>query len=300
MKDRVRLVGVPTDYGANRRGVDMGPSAIRYAGIADTIETVGYECEDGGDITVARTPHPLNEPAKKDRLKHFDEIRDVCLTLADRVENTVNEGIRPIILGGDHSIAIGSLLGTAKDTEIGLLWIDAHGDFNTPETTPSGNVHGMPLAAVLNQGSFAEIPWTSVPGLKPENVAMVGMRNIDAEERAAISDSPITAYTVSDIDRKGIRTIIEKAASTVTAGTDGVHLSLDLDVVDPDVAPGVGTPERGGLTYREAHAALETLADMTIPRSIDLVEVNPILDKHNQTAELACELVASALGERIL
>jgi len=298
----VRILGVPTDYGANRRGVDMGPSAIRYAGLEGAVRRVADECQDDGDLEVVRAESTDPDRAPMDgRAKFISEVEDVAGRLADRVAGTCADGALPLVLGGDHSIAIGSMAGAARDAEIGVLWFDAHGDFNTPTTTPSGNVHGMPLAAALGRDEFAELPWAQAPGLDPERVAIVGVRNLDPPERAAINDSPVTAFSMSDIDEHGIVDVVEDAIAAASDGADGLHVSLDLDWLDPKEAPGVGTPERGGATYREAHAALEEVAAADTPtRSLEVVEVNPILDQHNETAELACELVASALGERIL
>lgn len=295
----VCTIGVPTDYGANRRGVDMGPSAIRYAGLAETIERTGNTCNDFGDLEAVGAPHAFGERSDR-RLQCFEEIRDVCTTLSDRVESAHEKDALPLVLGGDHSIAIGTLTGTSRAANVGVLWLDAHGDFNTPETTPSGNVHGMALAAALGLGEFADHGWPIAPGIEAKNVALVGLRSLDAEEQAMIQESDVAAYTMSEIDARGITTVVDEALSTVTAETDGLHLSLDMDFLDPNEAPGVGTPVRGGVTYREAHAALELVARRVTPRSIDVVEINPILDRHNETAELACELIASTLGERTL
>jgi len=302
MDREVRIVGAPTDYGANRRGVDMGPSAIRYAGIADAVERVTGTCEDEGDLAVIRAEHsdPDREPMDE-RAKFLREIEDVSTRLADRVATACADGAVPLVLGGDHSVAIGTLAGAARDAEIGAVWFDAHGDFNTPSTTPSGNVHGMPLAAALGRDEFADTPWARASGLDPERVAIVGLRSVDDAEREAIRDSGVTAFTMSDVDARGIVPVVEEALAAASDGAEGLHVSLDMDWLDPNEAPGVGTPVRGGVTYREAHAALEVVAAEETPtRSMEVVEVNPILDSHNETAELACELVASGLGERIL
>jgi len=305
MTRSVRIIGAPTDYGANRRGVDMGPSAIRYAGLAEAIERAGAEAVDGGDIGVVRAERgdPNAEPGRE-RAKYLKEIRECATQLSDRVAEACADGTVPLVLGGDHSIAIGSVAGTSRDANVGLLWFDAHGDFNTPETTPSGNVHGMPLAAVLGRGSFAEMDWTTAPGLDASNVAMIGLRDLDDAEREAIRDSDVTAYTMTDIDTRGIAPVVDEALNVATDGADELHVSFDLDWLDPTEAPGVGTPVPGGVSYREAHTVLELLAERDesaeLLRSMEFVEVNPILDEHNKTAELACELVASALGERVL
>jgi arginase len=232
--------------------------------------------------------------------KFLRETKDVCTSLADRVEETLEAGATPLVLGGDHSIAIGSVTGSARGATIGAIWFDAHGDFNTPTTSPSGNVHGMPLAALLGIGEFEGVEWASAEGLREENVAIVGLRSLDAAERRAIRESDVTAFTMSDIDEDGIASVVDEALDVATSGTDGIHVSLDLDWLDPREAPGVGTPVRGGVTYREAHSALERVAETGALRSIELVEVNPILDEHNETATLATELATSGLGKRIL
>jgi arginase len=289
------------DYGADRRGVDMGSSAIRYAGLSDELEAAGVETVDAGDLLVPRAEErdPGDESAK-----FLPEIEDVCTRLADEVADAIDGGNTPLVLGGDHAVAIGSLVGCSRDADVGAVWFDAHGDFNTPETSPSGNVHGMPLAAALGEGRFETEEWANASGLREENVAYVGLRTLDDTERDAIRASDMTAYTMSDIDERGIIPVVEDALDVATAGVDGIHVSLDLDWLDPDEAPGVGTPVRGGATYREAHAALETVAERDraedVLRSMDVVEVNPILDESNRTAEIAAELAASALGKRIL
>ncbi|WP_049987415.1 arginase [Halobellus rufus] len=302
MTRTVRVIGAPTDYGANRRGVDMGPSAIRYAGLAEQLERAAVEVVDDGDVRAPRAEErdPEAERFASGRAKFLRETREVATGLADRVERALGDGEVPLVLGGDHSVAIGSVTGSARNAEIGAIWFDAHGDFNTPATSPSGNVHGMPLAAVLGVGEFADVEWARAAGLDPGRVALVGLRDVDAEERAAIADSDVTTFTMSDIDERGIASVAEDALDVATDGTEGVHVSLDLDWLDPREAPGVGTPVRGGVTYREAHAALETVAERDCLRSMELVEVNPILDEGNETASLATELAASALGTKIL
>jgi arginase len=300
----VRIIGAPTDYGANRRGVDMGPSAIRYAGLADELEAAGAACRDDGDLSVPRMEEriPDAEDPPAGTARFLRETRQVCTALADRVAGTIADGVTPLALGGDHSIAIGSLGGSARDAAIGAIWFDAHGDFNTPTTSPSGNVHGMPLAAALGIGAFTDdaYEWARADGLGPDHVAIVGLRSLDADERDAIRDSGVTVFTMSDIDRRGIADVVEDALAVATDGTDGIHVSLDLDWLDPTVAPGVGTPVRGGVTYREAHLAMEAVARSGTLRSMELVEVNPVLDEANETASLAVELAASAFGKRIL
>ncbi|MEF8756950.1 MAG: arginase [Halobacteriales archaeon] len=306
MTGTVRIIGAPTDYGANRRGVDMGPSALRYAGLADEIEDSGVACLDAGDLLA-----PLAEERTEDAgaaiegdAKFLREVREVTGRLAEEVAGAHGDGVFPLVLGGDHSVAIGTLAGSARDADIGAVWFDAHGDFNTPETSPSGNVHGMPLSAALGRGAFADRDWALAPGLDEENVVWVGLRDVDDAEREAIRDSAATAYTMADIDEYGINDVVKAALETATDGVDGIHVSLDVDWLDPQFAPGVGTPVKGGVTYREAHAAMETVADHDDAhdslRSLEVVEVNPILGHHNETAELAVELAASAFGKRVL
>ncbi|MDL5360418.1 arginase [Halalkalicoccus sp. NIPERK01] len=301
MRERVRVIGAPLDYGADRRGVDMGPSAIRYAGLADELAASGRTSIDRGDLEVPRAEErdPDAETPPSGSAKFVKEVRDVCERLADEVADGLANGEFPLVLGGDHSIAIGSMQGSSRNAEVGVLWFDAHGDFNTPETSPSGNVHGMPLAAALGHGSFADTDWANA-SIDPENVALVGLRSIDEKERVAIRESPVTAYTMSDIDERGITAVTEAAIEVASGAADGIHVSLDLDWLDPKEAPGVGTPVRGGVTYREAHTALEIVANSGALRSLEVVEVNPILDSENETASLAVELAASALGKRIL
>lgn len=302
MNRAVRIIGAPTDYGANRRGVDMGPSAIRYAGLADELEAIGLDVTDAGDVLAPRAEErdPDAREPSVGTAKFLRETEDVTGQLADEVADALSREETPVALGGDHSIAIGSLSGSSRDAEIGAIWFDAHGDFNTPTTSPSGNVHGMPLAAALGIGEFEDVEWCNAPNLREGNVAVVGLRSVDDAETRAIQNSDVTAFTMSDIDDEGITEIVEDAVSVASAGTEGIHVSLDLDWLDPKEAPGVGTPVRGGVTYREAHSALEIVAQSGALRSLEMVEVNPILDEHNETANLAVELAASALGQRIL
>jgi arginase len=289
----IRVLGVPTDYGTNRRGVDMGPSAIRYAGLGGSLRALDVDVTDAGDLAAPRTENC--DPGRGDA-RYLDTVESVCTRLSRRVHGTLEDGATPLVLGGDHSVAIGSLAGTARDADVGVLWFDAHGDFNTPATTPSGNVHGMALAAALGRGEFADLAWARAPGLDASRVALVGLRDLDPGERTALQESDVHAFTMSEIDDRGVTAVVADAVAAAGGG-DGVHVSLDLDWLDPTEAPGVGTPVRGGVTYREAHAALERVATV---RSLELVEVNPILDDHNATGELAVELAASALGKRIL
>ncbi|MFB6133789.1 MAG: arginase [Halanaeroarchaeum sp.] len=302
MSRSVSVIGVPIDYGANRRGVDMGPSAIRYAGLAEQILAAGADCSIDGDVAA---PAMEERAADQDeQARHLAAVEEVTTTVTERVAETLSAGDFPLILGGDHSVAIGSLAGSAREAEIGAIWFDAHGDFNTPSTSPSGNVHGMPLAAALGLDEFEEMPWARTDTLREENVVLVGLRDLDEAERRVIRDRDVTAFTMSDIDERGLPAIVDEALDVAASGVDGIHVSLDLDWLDPNEAPGVGTPVRGGVTYREAHAAMEQVAAQDrrygILRSMELVEVNPILDERNATAEMAAELAASALGRRIL
>jgi arginase len=303
MDRTARILGVPMDLGADRRGVDMGPSAIRYAGLADQVATTGRSCTDGGDVPVPRPEEtdPGTGTPDGGRARYLEQTRTVCDDLATAVETAVTDGDLPVVLGGDHSIAVGTAAGLAATRDVGIVWFDAHGDFNTPGTTPSGNVHGMSLAALLGVGEFAGGDWGDLD-VRAENVALVGLRDLDPGERKLIRESSVSAYTMTDIDERGITEVVEAALATATDGVSGLHVSLDLDWLDPGEAPGVGTPVRGGVSYREAHAALELVhreagGDLA---ALELVEVNPILDRRNRTAELAVELAASALGKRIL
>ena len=295
---RVAIIGAALDLGAGRRGVDMGPSAIRYAGLHERLTGIGYDCFDWGDVQtfVLEATEESDETAR-----YLPEIKAACGQVAKLVGRALEQGSLPLVLGGDHSVALGTLGGLAQAKGAGgVLWIDAHGDLNTPETSPSGNVHGMPLAVAigLTNGRFASDAWT-LPAVVPERVALVGLRELDRQERAKIRELGIRAYTMSDIDRIGIERAVRESLDHV-AGPSFVHVSLDMDALDPEVAPGVGTPVRGGLSYREAHLALELVAESGIAGSFEVVEVNPILDRENQTASLAVELVASALGKTIL
>jgi arginase len=303
--DTVRIIGAPTDYGSDRRGVDMGPSTIRYAGLAETIESLGVECLDAGDLLVPRAERrdPDASSVEGDA-KHLRETEEVCRRLADEVAAAVGGESVPVVLGGDHSVGIGTLAGAGRDATIGTVWFDAHGDFNTPATTPSGNVHGMPLAAALGMGTFEDMDWARSPGLHESNVVHVGLRSVDDRERDLIRESSGTAFTMSDIDERGVAEVTREAIEIAADGVDALHVSLDLDWLDPNVAPGVGTPVRGGATYREAHTAMEIVAEyddrFDLLRSFEVVEVNPVLDSHNETADVAAELAGSALGRRVL
>jgi arginase len=295
----VSIIGAPLDLGQTRRGVDMGPSAIRYAGLDERLTSIGLAVSDRGNVTAA-VPEAL--PLVDERARFLPEILEACAELSALVEETVREGTRPLVLGGDHSIAVGTLSGlaAAAGQPGGVIWIDAHGDLNTPESSPSGNVHGMPLAAALGQAAawFTHERLT-LPALDPSRVALVGIRSLDSAERAFLREADVRVFTMSDIDRIGIERAMREALDRV-AGPGFVHVSLDLDSLDPEVAPGVGTPVRGGLTYREAHLACELVAESGIAGSFEVVESNPILDRENTTALTAVELIASALGQTIL
>src|SRR5581483_2078251 len=301
---KIRIIGVPLDMGASRRGVDMGPSAMRVAGLEARLEALGHQVVDGCNIRVelAETRTPGNPNAH-----YLKEIAETCARTAEAVLAALEAGTTPLVLGGDHSLAAGSVSGVAefyrrRDQRIGLIWIDAHADLNTPETSPSGNVHGMPLAALLGLGPE---PLSNLLGFAPklalENTVLIGVRDIDAAERENIRRAGLAeVYTMRDIDERGMRAVMEEALRAAGRGTAGYHVSLDLDWIDPEDAPGVGTPVRGGATYREAHLAMEILADHGRMLSFEIVEVNPVIDEHNRTAHLAVELISSAFGKKIL
>ncbi|HKZ30955.1 MAG TPA: arginase [Vicinamibacteria bacterium] len=302
-KPRVTLIGVPLDLGAGRRGVDMGPSALRVADVDAKIAALGYEVDDWGDLPVKiRETQGPGDP----RLKYLKEILEVCGRLRDRVGEAVAGGSMPVVLGGDHSVAMGTIAGLARHfngrrEKLGLIWFDAHADANTPETSPSGNIHGMPLAAVLGHGAESLVNLAGfLPMVEASRAALVGIRDVDPAERATVKSSGIGAFTMRDVDERGMRSVMEEAIKRATTGTAGVHVSFDLDGIDPDFAPGVGTPSPGGLSYREAHLAMEMLADTGRVVCAELVEVNPILDQRNGTAALAVELLCSLLGKKIL
>jgi arginase len=294
----VAVIGAALDLGAGRRGVDMGPSAIRYAGLETRLEALGRTVSDWGNVHTAVAEAATVAVA---RVRFLPEIIAACEQVARLVARAVEEGSLPLVLGGDHSVALGTLGGLASQRGPGgVLWIDAHGDLNRPQTSPSGNVHGMPLAAALGLAGpeFESDAWP-LPSADPERVAIVGVRALDDGERALLATLGVRVFTMSEIDRLGMETVIREALDVI-AGPGFVHVSLDLDALDPEIAPGVGTPVRGGLSYREAHLAMELVAESGLAGSLEVVEVNPILDRENATAELAVELVASALGARIL
>src|SRR5437867_5096149 len=299
----IHVLGVPMDLGSGRRGVDMGPSAIRIAGVADRLTELGHKVVDEGDVVIKNM-----EELKvgNERARYLGEIARAAAIIARKIERIMGLGHFPLVLGGDHSIAVGTVSGIAahaqrQDQRVGLLWIDAHGDINTPETSPSGNIHGMPLAALLGFGA-GELTGVAGPPPKvhPANVALVGIRSLDAGEKKRLKETGVQVHTMSDIDRHGVHRVMQKALARVTDGTDYVHVSFDLDAVDPTVAPGVGTPVKGGLDYREAHLIMEVLADAGVMTSLEMVEVNPILDQGNASAAFAVELVQSAFGKKIL
>lgn len=300
---KIRVIGVPLDLGQSRRGVDMGPSAVRVAGLEARLEALGHEVEDGGNVAVA-IPEQKKEGAAN--AKYLREITATCTKLAELVLKTVEAGRVPLCLGGDHSMAAGTVSGVAEfycrqNQRVGLIWIDAHTDINTPESSPSGNVHGMPLAALMGlwDSELANI-FEFCPKIRPENCVLVGVRDIDAVEKENVRRAGIGVFTMRDIDERGMRTVMEEALRMAGRGTAGYHISLDMDWVDPEDAPGVGTPVRGGATYREAHLAMEIIADHGRMLSFEIVEVNPVIDEHNQTADLAVELALSAFGKKIL
>ncbi len=303
MAQKIRIIGVPMDLGASRRGVDMGPSALRVAGLQARIKQLGHQVEDIGNISV-KQPEEMSYGEK--RAKYLAEIADACKDLATIVEKTLDENMLPVVLGGDHSIAAGSLSGVAshfkkKEKKIGLIWLDAHGDINTPESSPSGNVHGMPLATAMGYGATELVELQGFkPKVEPQNISLVGIRDLDSQEKKLAKKSGVHVFTMRDIDERGMREVMSDALKYAMDDTDGISVSLDMDFVDPSDAPGVGTPVRGGVTYREAHLAMEMIADTEAMVSLEVVEINPVIDEHNTTALLGVELVLSGLGKKIL
>jgi len=299
----VHIIGVPLDLGGGRRGVDMGPSAFRIAGLGERIAALGCPVVDKGDLAV---PIPEMRHAGDPRRKYIDDIATVCAALADSARESLEAGALPLVLGGDHSLAAGSVAATSavmrgRGNRLGLIWVDAHGDMNTPGSSQSGNVHGMPLAALLGPepSELSGLAGFS-PKIDPDHVVLIGVRNLDEREKERVRESRIHVFTMKDIDRAGIAAVIEQAIAIASRDTQGLHVSFDLDVCDPTIAPGVGTPVKGGLDYREAHMVMEVLADSGRLVALDLVEVNPTLDVRNSTAELGTELALSALGMKIL
>jgi arginase len=300
---KIRVIGVPLDLGQSRRGVDMGPSAVRVAGLEARLEALGHIVEDGGNVAVAI---PEQKKEGHPNAKYLKEITATCTKHAELVIKTLEAGQVPLVLGGDHSVAVGTVSGVSEfyrrqNQKIGLLWIDAHTDVNTPESSPSGNVHGMPLAAIMGLGppELANI-FNFSPKVNPQNCVLIGVRDIDAIEKENVRRAGIEVFTMRDIDERGMRTVMEEALRMAGRGTAGYHVSLDMDWIDPEDAPGVGTPVRGGATYREAHLAMEIIADHSRMLSFEIVEVNPVIDERNQTADLAVELALSAFGKKIL
>jgi len=299
----ISIIGVPMDLGADRRGVDMGPSALRYADLNERLTELGYDIQDLGDLDVIipETRH-FGDP----RAKYLKEIADTCTHLANLVLEIHQEGRTPLVLGGDHSIAMGTVSGMSESfrrqgKKLGLIWFDAHADFNTPEISPSGNVHGMPMAAIMGYGphELTHI-FGFAPKIQPEHAVMIGIREVDKEERELVKKSGVRVFTMKDIDRRGIGSVLDEAISIITKGTDGFAATLDADFLDPYESPGVATPVRGGADYREAHLAMEMIADTKRIASFEVTEINPILDVHNKTAHFGMELILSAFGKQIL
>ncbi|WML24188.1 arginase [Neobacillus sp. OS1-33] len=297
--NKLSIIGMPMDLGQTRRGVDMGPSAIRYAGIVERLKPLFDEVHDLGDIPIGRPEVVVD---KESNLRNLDLVAEKSALLADKVDNAVQSGAFPLVLGGDHSIAIGTLAGVSKHYKnLGVIWYDAHGDLNTAETSPSGNIHGMPLAVSIGLGHqlLTDIGGYG-PKVKPENVVIIGARALDDGEKDLIKEIGIKVYTMHEIDRMGMAKVMEETIAYLKDKTDGVHLSLDLDGLDPNDAPGVGTPVIGGISYRESHLAMEMLEESKIITSAEFVEVNPILDEKNKTAKVAVELMGSLFGEKLL
>jgi arginase len=298
----IAVIGAPLDLGQGRRGVDMGPSALRVAGLNARLKSLGYQVEDLGNIPVEQAEAA---PAGDARAKYLPQIAAACGALATRVEEALHRG-GLLVLGGDHSVAIGTVSGVSRHFRrdgraIGLIWLDAHADMNTPESSPSGNIHGMPLACLIGLGPAELVDLGGYrPKVAPHNAVIVGLRDVDQTEKPRVRASGVHAFTMRDIDERGLRAVMEEAIRLASEGTAGFHLSLDMDFVDPQDAPGVGTPVRGGATYREAHLAMEMICDSQRMTSLEVVEVNPVIDEGNRTAGLAVELVMSGLGKRIL
>jgi arginase len=296
MSRTIRIIGVPIDLGQSKRGVDMGPGALRYAGLADKLRALGHRVSDSGNLEVA-----VRETIPEQAGEHYlPAIARACQTVYQAAQQALAAGETPLFIGGDHTLAIGSIGGVSHAAPTGLLWIDAHADFNTPATTPSGNIHGMTLAVLLGEG-YPQLVAVGRPGpkLRPADVVMVGIRDLDPEERLRLRTSGITVYTMRDIDERGIGPVVREALQRLEHH-HRVHVSLDMDCIEPAAGPGVGTPSPGGLTSREAQLAMEIIADCGCCGSMDIVEINPILDRHNRTALLAAELAASLFGKRIL
>lgn len=304
MSKAIAIIGAPLDLGAGRRGVDMGPSAMRVAGLGRRLSALGYAVSDLGNISVAQ-PEAVEDAGSSDA-RFLPQIAASCESLGVMVMKALADGEAPLVLGGDHSIAVGTVAGVSKffhdaGKKIGVLWMDAHADMNTPQSSPSGNVHGMPLACCTGTGpeSLAKM-FGFAPKVDAGNVALVGIRDVDLLERGVVRDTGVRAFTMRDIDERGMRAVMDEAIRIVSSGTAGFHFSVDMDFVDPEYAPGVGTPVRGGATYREAHLAMEVVCDSGRMVSMEVVEVNPVIDEVNRTADLAVELILSAMGKKIL
>jgi arginase len=300
---QVTIIGVLMDLGADRRGVDMGPSAVRVAGVNQRLSALGYPVVDGGNINV-RNPEMLREV--HGNAKYLPEITEACQALAEKVNTVLQHGGIPVVLGGDHSIAIGSVSGLAayyrrQEKRVGVLWFDAHGDMNTPESSPSGNIHGMPFAAILGRGA-TELTHISgfAPKVQAEDCALIGARDVDPTEAEIMRNSGVRIYTMREVDERGMSACVDEAIAIASRHTVGFHVTMDMDFVDPDYAPGVGTPVSGGPTYRESHLAMEKVADSGKMLSFELTEVNPVLDTANRTAELGVQLILSAFGKKIM
>lgn len=300
---KARIIGVPMDLGAGRRGVDMGPSAIRVAGLNQALSLLGYDVVDVGNVHV---PPPEAIPQSNWRARFLPQIAIASAELAEMVEAALEEEAMPVVLGGDHSIAIGSVAGVSsfyrkRNQKIGIIWLDAHTDINTPETSPSGNIHGMPLAALLGYGA-KELTGIAgfAPKVLPEHSVVIGARSVDPGEREMIHSLGVRVFTMSELDERGLANVIEEAVNIASRNTAGIHVTMDMDFIDPFYAPGVGTPERGGATYRESHLAMEKIAASGRVLSVEITEVNPLFDTSNQTATLAVELILSALGKKII
>jgi len=302
-RTHIAIIGAPLDLGQDRRGVDMGPSAVRVANLNARVESLGYEVEDYGNIPVEqKEAWPSGAPGAK----YLVKFAQACGILADRVGHALERGHLPVVLGGDHSVAVGTVTGVARHFRergegIGLIWLDAHADMNTPDTSPSGNVHGMPLACILGYGPDALVDLGGFrPKVDPRRTVIVGLRDVDFTEKPHVRDSGVRAFTMRDIDERGLRNVMLEAIAIAGEGAGGIHVSLDMDFCDPVHAPGVGTPVRGGATYREAHLAMEMICDSRRMVSMEVVEVNPVIDERNRTADFAVELIMSGLGKRIL
>lgn len=302
-QSHIAVIGAPMDLGAGRRGVDMGPSALRIARLHERLVSLGYSVQDLGNVAVDQ---PESAPTGPTNARYLPQIAHTCARLSEMVEASADRGQVPVVLGGDHSIGAGTVAGMARHfakqgKKLGLIWIDAHADMNTPETSPSGNVHGMPLACVIGRGP-TELAGLAgrVPMVAPENIAIVGLRSVDDLERLNVRSTGVHVFTMRDIDERGMMAVIREAIAAASSGTAGFHVSYDMDSVDPSEAPGVGTPVAGGLTYREAHLAMELIGDSEGMTSVEVVEVNPVMDVANKTAMLGVDLIMSALGKRIL